>query len=211
MRLVKNGMLASSLAHAGQGGVSLTLRQRRLFSPIHLQSSSGFTLIELLIVLLIISIVTSVAMLTFGRNSQRDIKTFATELSQLMQFAQDRALLEEKVLGVKLTEDHIYFVYLTQDKHKNLIWRPYQDQTLHARKLPSTVQLAIHLLENSGPEDEEHAKESVEEVDEWLPQILIYSNRELTPFKISIGMKDDKPHYALLGDTDGSLQLKTLG
>jgi len=67
----------------------------------------GFTLIEILVVILIISIVTSVALLSISRNENRQLETFTKDLVQTLTLAQEQAMLQPAVLGLAI-ERHTY-------------------------------------------------------------------------------------------------------
>ena len=55
------------------------------------QAKRGFTLLELLVVLVIISIVASMAMLTIGHNQNKEMETFTKELTQTLTLAEEQA------------------------------------------------------------------------------------------------------------------------
>ena len=73
------------------------------------RSKAGYTLIEILIVVLIISIVTSVAMLSIGRNENKQMESFAQELMQMLSLAEEQAMLQPTVLGLMLSEQSLQF------------------------------------------------------------------------------------------------------
>ena len=167
----------------------------------------GFTLMEILIVLLIGSIVTAVAMLTISRNQQKDIETFTKELAQLVQLAQEQALMQPEVLGLYFSQNYFQFSRLqtsipaSQQQAAALFqqnkWVPLTDSVFKARDIPSNIQMTVNV--GQGPI-------SLEEATKQTPQIIFSVNGEVTPFTIYVGKKDEKPLYVITGDQDGEVK-----
>ncbi len=153
----------------------------------------GFTLIEILVVLFIISIVTAVALLTIGKNEQREVKRFAEELTQILTLAEEQAMLQPTVLGLALNQDSFHFAsyQLETDKKKNY-WKPLQDNLLGKHRIPSDIEVNIKMGKESKAVSHE-------------PQIIISTNGDLTPFTIYVGKQGEKPLYEIKGDADGNV------
>ena len=168
----------------------------------HVRWVKGFTLIELLIVIFIISIVTSVTLLSFSHNKNKQLESFANELIQMMTLAEEKAMLQSTILGLSLSKTSFQFSSFQQltDNKKNE-WTPLQDTALGLHKIPSNIQVAVHL---------ESAKKSSDEIVEDDPQIIISTSGDITPFTIYIGLKGEKPRYAITGDADGNVTNKLL-
>lgn len=164
---------------------------------------SGYTLIEILIVLFIIGIVTSLAMLSIGRNEDKQMESFANELVQVMSLAEEQAMLEPVVLGVSFKEHALQFASFksTSDGRKNT-WTPYQDTILSHHVIPNTIQLGVDI-------GNVHTNTS-DEMEKKNPQIIVSTNGGATPFTIYIGKKGEKPRYAVIGDADGNITRKEL-
>lgn len=164
-----------------------------------IRSIDGFTLIELLIVIFIISIVTSVALLSVGRNENRQLESFANELSQRITLAEEQAMLQPAVLGLKLDESsYQFFIYHPPLGEKKQSWTPVQDKILGQQAIPSDVELVVEMRgKKSSTSDEE---ETVKD-----PQVIISTNGDLTPFTIYVGKKGKKPRYAIKGGADGTV------
>lgn len=160
----------------------------------------GFTLIEILVVLFIISIVSSAALLSIGRNENRHIETFANELAQAMTLAEEQAMLQPTVLGLSLKEHSFQFssFQLTAEAKKN-VWTPLQDALLGQHTIPNDIQVDVEVSGNRAAAE-----------DKTTPQIIISTNGDLTPFTIYIGKKGEKPRYAIRGDADGNVTNKLL-
>jgi general secretion pathway protein H len=163
---------------------------------------TGFTLIEVLIVILIISIVTSVSLLTLNRNENRDIETFANELTQMVSLAEEQAMLEPKVLGISFEGNDVQFHSLFTDKEsKKQIWQPFNDRILGTYTIPSNVQLSLQVAGNEIKLKDDERK---------VPPIVISTNGGMTPFILYVGKKGEKPRFAITADADGNVNSASL-
>ncbi len=160
----------------------------------------GFTLIELLVVMLIISIVTTVALLSIRRNETQEMETLAKNISQMVTFAEEEAMLQSRVLGVAIEGKQLQFASLESNKDKKTIWHVMNDHSLGTYKIPDHVQMTISTSNNNTQIDND-AKE-------LKPQIIISTNGDIIPFTIYVGIKGKKPQYAITGDADGYISTK---
>ena len=133
----------------------------------------GYTLIEILIVLFIISIVTSIALLSIGRNDNKRLASFADELTETISLAEEQALLESTVLGLSISEQRLQFNALS-DTNGNQRWLPLQTKTLKQFHVPTGVQLSVEI------------NNAIKPISHNDPQIIISASGELTPFTIFI-------------------------
>lgn len=170
-------------------------------------SAVGFTLIEVLIVLLIISIVTSVALLTVSHNKNKQLESFANELAQLMTLAKEQAILQPAVLGLSLKENTFQFVvYKSSSDDKKQAWVTLDDKLLGVHTIPSDFQVNVEVSGMSAtPSDH-----TDDEASNNTPQVVISTNGGMTPFTIYVGKKGQKPRYAIRGDIDGNVTSKLL-
>tara|TARA_R110000868_G_scaffold63868_7_gene192258 strand:+ start:180 stop:734 length:555 start_codon:yes stop_codon:yes gene_type:complete len=163
---------------------------------------AGYTLIELLIVIFIISIVTTVTMLTIGRNENRDIETFAKELTQMVSMAEEQAMLEPNVLGISLATSSIQFASLAKDKEtKESVWLPMDDHVLGRYVVPANIQVSLQMGGNTVELDSSLQS---------IPQIVISTNGDVTPFVVYVGKRGKKPLYAITGNADGTVSRTSL-
>lgn len=184
--------------------------ERERFSPqrmgkagnanVHDQSK-GFTLIEILVVMLIISIVSTVALLSIRSNETREMETLAKNISQMVTFAEEQAMLQSRVLGVAVQSQQLQFASLENSKdNKKSIWHALNNHSLGTYKVPEHVQMTIS-SGNSKTEIDNNAQD-------LKPQIIISTNGDIIPFTIYVGMKGKKPQYAIIGDADGYISTK---
>lgn len=158
---------------------------------------AGYTLIEILIVILIISIVTTVTLLTIGHNENRDMETFAKELTQMVSLAEEQAMLEPNTLGISLAPHSIQFASQQKDKETNkAVWLPLTDHVLNHYAIPDKIQVSLQVAGNKV-----ELNHSVND----MPQIIISTNGDVTPFILYVGKKGQKPRYAITADADGNV------
>jgi general secretion pathway protein H len=165
-----------------------------------LTSLAGFTLIEVLVVMLIISIVTSVALLTINRNENREIDAFANEFTQVLSLAEEQAMLQPAVLRVTFKEHSFQFASLQKanDQEQKEHWLPLSDNELGHHRIPDHIEIALKQHQASAKEIENN------------PQIIISTNGDVTPFTIYIGKRGAKPRYVITGDSNGHIESQLL-
>lgn len=155
--------------------------------------SRGFTLIEILVVLVIISIISAVAVLSLGTlGRDPPAKHAAEKLTALLNLASDQAVMDGDQYGLRV-ETHGY-EFLRYD---GLHWNPVQDDSLlRARHVDSSVQLILHLdgavtklpqaQTSAGAAGAELPGDADAASNPPLPQILLLSSGEITPFEITV-------------------------
>lgn len=171
-------------------------------------SAKGFTLIEILVVIFIISIVTSVALLSVGRNENKKIDAFAIELAQLITLAEEQAMLQPQVLGLLIDDQSLQFKSMNQSGDK-ISWTVLEDKILGARAVPDNIELTLR-LNGEKPKEPDDEKADDDEKLKQIPQIIISTNGDLTPFSLYIGKRGQDPRYLITGDEDGHLTSQSL-
>ncbi len=160
---------------------------------------NGYTLIEILIVLFIISIVTSVALISMGRNENRQIETVATEVHQIITLAEEEALLKHWVIGLVVKPHALQFFHLAAKAGENKKWLPLNDKLLTPRYFPASIVIRIAGRERSKDESSDEK-----------PQVVISTNGDLTPFIIYVGKDGEKPRYVIRGEANGKITTESL-
>ncbi len=162
----------------------------------------GFTLIELLVVIFIISIVTTVTLMTISRNENRDMETFAKELSQMVSLAEEQAMLEPNVLGISVANHSIQFKGLMKDEEsKKSNWVQLDDHVLNTFAIPQNIQVSLQVSGN-------HIDLSKQENN--IPPIIFSTNGGVTPFVMYVGKAGQKPRFAVTADADGNVSSTAL-
>jgi len=159
---------------------------------------TGYTLVELLIVIFIISITASVAFISFSRNENQQLVSFARELTQLITLAEEQAILQPAVLGLTMTAQTLQFSSLNlAESDKKNEWQALDDHVFAKRRIPSDIQVEVKINDKIIHADDQ-------------PQIIISMNGEVTPFTIYLSKKGDKPRFAITGEADGTVENESL-
>lgn len=165
------------------------------------RNALGFTLVEVLVVILIISIVTSVALLSVGHNENKKIETFAKELTQVVSLASEQAMLQPVILGMAINEHSFEFLrYEASQDDKENHWQPLNDNLLGRHEIPHGVSVEVKVQNNQIHTEEKGV----------VPQIIFSTNGDITPFTIQVGKKGERPRHAIIGEADGHLTQKAL-
>jgi len=165
-----------------------------------LRAASGFTLIEILVVIFIISIVSGVVLISISPNRNKELETFTKDLTELMVFAEEQALLKPDILMMSF--QNRYFTFLRyqapKDEETNNTWIAVDSKILGKHYIPDFIQVRLNI------------RDAADEEDADKHQIIISSNGDVTPFTIYIGARGEKPRYAIMGEADGSITYKLL-
>jgi general secretion pathway protein H len=153
----------------------------------------GFTLIELLIVIVIISIVSSVALITLSYNPNKNVKLFANQLIQVMTLAEHEALLRPATLGLGFTEKSYQF-YQYQSSAK---WIALKDNVLKMRFIPNNIQVTLKMNNQSIALD-------------GTSFIVFAESSDVTPFVILLSARGKSPSYQIIGDANGALKAEPI-
>lgn len=140
---------------------------------------SGFTLIEILVVVVVVAILMSVVVGSFtGVDKEQELRGFAERLALRIELARDKALQTNKEWGLYVDEDGVRFAEFDEINEEwiDRVERPFNNepytQLLDIRV--EATEFATQLLGN----------------DKELPQIVLFSSGEATPFEIEIEPTD---------------------
>lgn len=184
----------------------LKVKQRLATASTKGAAPAGFTLIELLIVIFIISIVTAVALLRIGQSDRREVGDFAEALTQRITLAQEQALLQPIIIGIRFEPQHYRFLRLLppplHEQKKNAPqWQALDDALLGTYTIPATISVHLKVADDK----EEVSESGAHPKKQQRPQVIISTNGDITPFRISIARRGAKPQYVIIGDADGSV------
>lgn len=179
--------------------------------PIDRTSVLGYTLIEILIVLLIISIVTSVALVSVGHNQNRQIDVLAEDIVQKLSLAEEQAMLQPAVLGFffdgRVFHVVSYEVRETNAEKHRTNWVPFDDPILKPIVIPKNMQVSF-LSDEDKLRKQDHREDAEQQA--VNPQIIISTNGDISPFTMYIGRKDVKPRYVITSDVNGNINKKMI-
>lgn len=169
------------LTHIGRPLIIHTRNPRRRIEP-----HGGFTLLELLVVLVVVGVMVSMAVLSFGvlgrdRQAEDEARRFWAVLRQ----AREEAELQSEDLGVYVSATA--YEYLRFDTRRNE-WQPIEGDELFAqREIPEGLRFRLRLesrevvlkptLPDRGDKDEN---------DTAPPHVLVLSSGEVMPFELEI-------------------------
>lgn len=158
-----------------------------------MRATRGFTLVELLVVLVIIGALVGLAVLSTGiAGPSRELRNEAERLSGLIGVLVEEAVLDNSEYGLRLERDR--YQVLRYDE-QNALWNPVGKAP---HRLPSWAQLSFELegdalqLAAPRPDDSETEQVPSEDAEEdksaepALPQLLILSSGELSPFRLEL-------------------------
>jgi len=171
-----------------------------------MQRTRGFTLIELLVVLVIIGALVSLTVLVSGSPSHgRELRSEADRLAGLITLLSDEAVLDGQEYGLLIdTEGYGVLIYDHAAGH----WKPVENRQVH--KVPAWSRLLLELdgeaLGLPAPIEPESAKGlgggATESKERPVPQLLILSSGELSPFRLRLEERGAGDSAYLLG-SDG--------
>jgi general secretion pathway protein H len=144
----------------------------------HRWSQTGFTLIEILVVVLVVSILMGVVASSFsGSDREQTFRGYSERLALRIEFARDKALQSNREWGVFLDEDGVRFAEFDEI---NAIWSPRADKPFNADAYDRNVEFELVI------EDLPGNLQAPEDPDEEIPNIVLFSSGETTPFEISV-------------------------
>lgn len=180
---------------------------------------NGFTLIEMLAVVVILSILSSFALLNMNfDNKAKEIEEQARQIAALLELASDEAIYLQKELGLRFGDGEFEFYQLEKNpeasaesdqnasmekqKQAKPYWLPVSgDQRLRKRTLPEGSRLELEIT-GVAVVIEEPTETDIEE-QKVKPHIMMLSNGEILPdFVITLEDDEGKHGYTIASGTD---------
>jgi general secretion pathway protein H len=150
------------------------------------QLHRGFTLLELLVVLVVVGVMVSMAVLSFGvlgrdRQSEDEARRFWTVLQQ----AREEAELQVEDIGIFMSEDSYEFLRFNSRKDE---WELIEfDELFAQRSLPEGLRFRLRLesrevvLKPTLPE-----RGDKDENKKYPPHVMVLSSGDVMPFELEI-------------------------
>lgn len=168
----------------------------------------GFTLLELLVVLVVIGVMVSMAVLSFGvlgrdRQAEDESRRFWTVLKQ----AREESELQVEDLGIFVSTGA--YEYLRFDSRKNE-WQPIEgDELLAQRELPEGLRFRLRLesrevvlkpsLPQRGDKDENQKNP---------PHVMVLSSGDVSPFELEIERENQPALWRVTALADNDLRVE---
>lgn len=135
----------------------------------------GYTLLEMLVVLVIISIMTTVAVLTMGHQQERPLKTFTETLIESLTLAEEQAILQPATVALIFTAHDFGFYEYQQG------WKPIIDDALSRQSLPPGIQVQLD------------------------KPVVINSDGKLSDFRLRVSNQGKNRGFEIRGHIDGTI------
>jgi general secretion pathway protein H len=175
----------------------------------------GFTLLEISVVVAIIAVLATVAIIKMPRlgGGGRQLDEEMHRFTALLDLAGDEATLEGRDYGVLINDDRYGFYVYEPDRQ---VWTPLTEE-LRERELPEGIRLEL-VLEGRpvtlAAQDVKH-EDGGDDVGAGnttdlgpVPQVLVLSSGELTPFTLKMASDYAEYHYEITGRPLGGTDVK---
>lgn len=150
--------------------------------------SAGFTLLELLIVVAMVAILMGTVVLGFtGMDTEQRLRGSAEQLAYTVEMGRQYALQRNREWGLYVEQDAIAFVEFDPDTQ---VWVEQNERPFGNLELPPHVRLWV----------ESEGFGRLAEDDEDLPDVILFSSGEVTPFSIYIEPDWDTPGWEIRSD-----------
>ncbi|HWX80872.1 MAG TPA: type II secretion system minor pseudopilin GspH [Steroidobacteraceae bacterium] len=164
--------------------------------------SKGFTLVEILVVLVIMTVVISLAVLSVnatGRDSQLDEES--RRIQGLVGLLHDRALLEGRDFGLRIEPTAYEFVVYDPRRDRWMMLN--QEQEYRHRELPKGISFQLQLDAQTviiKPIDRSLSNDAPPP-----PQVAIAASGEGTPFRLTLMRDATQARASVDGDALGKI------
>ena len=161
------------------------------------RQQTGFTLIELMLVALLMGLVAATVMFTVDSSQpQKNLKRQAMKMAALTEIALDQATMTGRDFGMVIGLNEYRFVELVEQR-----WQPLEDDILVDQELKQAELLMtvdgfawapdkIDFSSSTFYSERETDYDKDEKEKKHIPQVLLLSSGELTPFKIEFKLND---------------------
>ena len=131
----------------------------------------------------------------------RRIAGVAQTLAIIIPAAEEQAILQPAVLGMRVQNDRYSFYRFLIDTEKHVgFWQPINDHLFGLKILPADVEL---IVEKTKPAEQE----TTGQANNAQPDIVLLPSGDITAFTITIGARGEAPSYQLIGQANGVISL----
>ena len=201
------------MTHASAAGSGLRPAPRasaatRSMQPVHRARQRcgpprGFTLIEILVVIVIIGVIVTFAVLSFGvLGGDREAEQEARRLSAILAQVREEAALQGRDLGLRLEPTAYEFMSLEPRRGG---WEVIADDDLmRRRELPDGLRMRLW-LESREVLLEQPRAEARKKVETPTPQVIVLGSGEIVPFDLEIAREGGGTRWRVAATLQGEL------
>ena len=156
-----------------------------------MKKSQGFSLIELLVVLVMITVMAASVSIAVNRASpEKELNTLGLQLFAKMNFAIDEALMQRKLIGLRIENQEKKSAYYWHSFTNNR-WQLLSD-SLSSVVIPDNILIERELDTEFTDSLLAQTLNDTDEEKALVPDIVFYPNSDISEFTITIGYRDPR-------------------
>ncbi|ALP40999.1 general secretion pathway protein H [Aeromonas schubertii] len=170
--------------------------------PVRGDRQAGFTLLEVLLVAMLMGLVAMAVTLSMGSvKGDRELENQSARLRAALQQAQEQAIMEGRLLGLRVEDRAWQFMVRSGQDRK---WQAIEgDKLLSRHELPEGMSLALEVEGFSWQSGRDEKAEQSREEKARTPQVLLFPGSELTPFTLTLTLDQDGERFLRRYQGDG--------
>jgi general secretion pathway protein H len=163
----------------------------------------GFSLMEIMVVVAIVGLVTAVVIINFaGSNRDTELEKEAQRLDALFGYVREQAELQTRDYGFRVNDKAYSFVVFDVIANQ---WRLVEeDDSMREREFPEGIEPIVVV---EGRRIVLDAKKRETDLKDFSPQLLIFSNGDLSSFEITLRREGSKDLARIYSDEQSEIRL----
>lgn len=174
------------------------------------QKNTGFSLIEIMVVLVIIAFATNMMIYNLGGGQEDELEKSAVKMNTVINLAADYAVLNQLELGFHLDKGILEFLAFDGEKwipltgnkvFKAVKFAEFLDVELQLDDLPWAEENLLEQVDWRELMDTEDEESFLELEKLKIPQVILLSSGEVSPFSLSFSLKEQaEPTFFIQGE-----------